>query len=149
MIHYTPNAVIKMLMEQQLNALFETQIASGELDFLVDKCICIEVNNLSLYLLFSLDAQTKKMRLLVLKSTFICEQMARFDGKLSGSSDSFLMLIAGKYDPDTLFFRRQLSIEGDTELCLMFKNWLDTQEPQDLLPHQLYADLQRYVTQLP
>ncbi|MGL4614462.1 MAG: ubiquinone anaerobic biosynthesis accessory factor UbiT, partial [Shewanella sp.] len=36
-----------------------------------------------------------------------------------------LMLVAGaKEDPDTLFFQRKLSIQGDTELGLEVKNLL-------------------------
>lgn len=38
---------------------------------------------------------------------------------------AFLQLAARQEDPDTLFFNRQLSIEGDTELGLAIKNLLD------------------------
>lgn len=48
---------------------------------------------------------------------------------------AFLQLIARQEDPDTLFFNRELSIEGDTELGLVVKNMLDAIEwPQ--LPTQ-------------
>ncbi len=47
-----------------------------------------------------------------------------FRAKLS----AFLQLIARQEDPDTLFFNRQLSIEGDTELGLTVKNLLDAVE---------------------
>jgi len=41
---------------------------------------------------------------------------------------AFLQLVARQEDPDTLFFNRELSIEGDTELGLIVKNMLDALE---------------------
>ena len=38
---------------------------------------------------------------------------------------AFLQLATRQEDPDTLFFNRTLSIEGDTELGLVVKNMLD------------------------
>ena len=38
---------------------------------------------------------------------------------------AFLQLVSRQEDPDTLFFNRTLSIEGDTELGLRVKNMLD------------------------
>lgn len=141
----TPSSLIKRLIEHHLNHTFKSQINDGELEFLIDKCICIEIKNIPLNLFISLDNSSKKVQVLVLKSNYITQNMTRFDGKLSGSSDSFLQLISGQSDPDTLFFRRQLTIEGDTELCLIFKNWLDTQDPHSSLPTTIYSSLQDYV----
>jgi len=44
----------------------------------------------------------------------------------------FLRLLAREEDPDTLFFNRELSVEGDTELGLMVKNMLDAVELPNL-----------------
>ena len=41
---------------------------------------------------------------------------------------AFMQLLARQEDPDTLFFNRELSIEGDTELGLVVKNMLDAVE---------------------
>lgn len=41
---------------------------------------------------------------------------------------AYLQLVSRQEDPDTLFFNRQLSIEGDTELGLVVKNMLDAIE---------------------
>ena len=41
---------------------------------------------------------------------------------------AFMQLVARQEDPDTLFFNRELSIEGDTELGLVVKNMLDAVE---------------------
>lgn len=41
---------------------------------------------------------------------------------------AFLRLLIRQEDPDTLFFNRELTIEGDTELGLIVKNMLDAIE---------------------
>lgn len=41
---------------------------------------------------------------------------------------AFLQLAARQEDPDTLFFNRELCVEGDTELGLVVKNMLDAIE---------------------
>ena len=41
---------------------------------------------------------------------------------------AFLQMVSRQEDPDTLFFNRTLSVEGDTELGLRVKNMLDALE---------------------
>jgi len=53
-----------------------------------------------------------------------------FDGRdtdltLRAAALSYLELISGDADTDTLFFQRRLSIRGDTALGLEVKYWLD------------------------
>ena len=50
------------------------------------------------------------------------------DLTFSANLSAFLQLMARQEDPDTLFFNRELSIEGDTELGLVMKNMLDAVE---------------------
>ena len=47
---------------------------------------------------------------------------------IRGTLKAFLTLAQRQQDPDALFFRRELVIEGDTELGLAVKNLLDAQE---------------------
>jgi len=47
---------------------------------------------------------------------------------------AFLQVAARQEDPDTLFFNRELSIEGDTELGLIVKNMLDSVDLSQLKP---------------
>jgi predicted lipid carrier protein YhbT len=47
------------------------------------------------------------------------------DLHFSANVSAFLQLLTRQEDPDTLFFNRQLTIEGDTELGLIVKNMLD------------------------
>lgn len=55
-----------------------------------------------------------------------------------------------KEDPDTLFFSRRLSMQGDTELGLLLKNTLDALElPSDtwrlLMPDRMFAILRKKI----
>ncbi len=143
--HITPIQAINWLLENHLNTLYKQQIECGELDFLIHKCICIDVVNLPLSVFISLNKPQQKLHVFVIKPTEFSRNITRYDGKLSGCSDTFLALMAGKTDPDTLFFARKLTISGDTELCLMVKNWLDTQQPEAILPSYIYQQLQHYV----
>lgn len=47
------------------------------------------------------------------------------DLHFSANLSAFLQMLSRQEDPDTLFFNRQLTIEGDTELGLIVKNMLD------------------------
>ena len=48
-----------------------------------------------------------------------------YDLTLCADACTFLRLMVREEDPDTLFFSRELAIEGDTELGLIVKNMLD------------------------
>lgn len=48
------------------------------------------------------------------------------DVTISGKLHSFMQLLGGREDPDTLFFQRKLSVEGDTDTGVHVKNLLDT-----------------------
>ena len=55
-----------------------------------------------------------------------------------------------KEDPDTLFFSRRQSMQGDTELGLLLKNTLDALElPSDtwrlLMPDRMFAILRQKI----
>jgi predicted lipid carrier protein YhbT len=60
------------------------------------------------------------------------------DLTVSASALDFVRLAQRQQDPDTLFFDRRLSMEGDTELGLVVKNTLDALEWP-------LADLQRWM----
>lgn len=52
------------------------------------------------------------------------------DVRISGTARNFMRLALRAEDPDTLFFHRDLSMEGDTEAGLYVKNLLDRLEPE-------------------
>ncbi len=62
--------------------------------------------------------------------------------KLAASLGDFMRMAAGDIDADTLFFQRRLSIEGDTELGLVVKNWLDAVERPPRLVALLHVLIQ-------
>ena len=51
-----------------------------------------------------------------------------------GNGREFLLRASRQEDPDTLFFRRRLMIEGDTDLGLGIKNLLDSLDPDGWPP---------------
>lgn len=68
------------------------------------------------------------------------------DLTITASAYDFLQLAQRREDPDTLFFSRRLSMEGDTELGLVVKNALDAMEApvlewQRWAPHRVLARL--------
>jgi len=68
------------------------------------------------------------------------------DLTISAGAFDFLQLAQRREDPDTLFFSRRLSMEGDTELGLVVKNTLDALElpvlePQRWAPHRVFERL--------
>jgi predicted lipid carrier protein YhbT len=58
----------------------------------------------------------------------VCREMGKPDLTIGASAYDFLLLARRQEDPDTLFFSRRLSMEGDTELGLLVKNTLDAME---------------------
>lgn len=84
----------------------------------------------------ALDGRTFSLTVedLALEVTFHCEHgrfsPGPFDGRdadlaLRAGALSYLRLLNGDADTDTLFFQRKLSICGDTALGLEVKYWLD------------------------
>jgi O2-independent ubiquinone biosynthesis accessory factor UbiT len=57
-----------------------------------------------------------------------CGSQGEPDLTIGASAHDFLLLARRQEDPDTLFFSRRLSMEGDTELGLLVKNTLDAIE---------------------
>lgn len=57
-----------------------------------------------------------------------CRRNGASDLTISASAQDFLLLAQRQEDPDTLFFSRRLTMEGDTELGLLVKNALDAFE---------------------
>ena len=57
-----------------------------------------------------------------------CQNKGTADLTISASASDFVLLARRQEDPDTLFFSRRLSMEGDTELGLLVKNTLDAIE---------------------
>jgi predicted lipid carrier protein YhbT len=52
----------------------------------------------------------------------------QIDVRLSANAVDYFQMASGMADADTLFFQRKLKIEGDTELGVAVKYWLDASE---------------------
>lgn len=102
--------------EQVSNRLLEEQILDGDVDFLNDATLRVQVKDMGFDW-----AVRKKGNRLKFASGCICAETT-----FSGNSKEFLLLASRREDPDTLFFQRRLSIEGDTELGLQIKNLVDS-----------------------
>ncbi len=84
---------------------------------LYDKTFQIYVEDLGLCLCFRCD-----------HGRFKAIQQQTTDVSLSACAMDFLRLATALEDADTLFFRRRLKIEGDTELGIAVKYWIDASE---------------------
>jgi predicted lipid carrier protein YhbT len=111
-----PKRFARLPTEHALNTMFAAQLADGDLDFLSDRIVTVQVDDIELR--FSLTLDQNWLRVL--------PEMQDGDLQISGTAYAFLQLVTRSEDTDTLFFRRHLSTTGDTELGLFVKNLLDS-----------------------
>ena len=110
-----PSTVHSRLLVGFLNRLLKEQINDGELDFLDNKKLCVSVTDANVHFYISL----RNNRLITVTPT------SKTDIKIQASVYDFLQLAARQQDPDTLVFQRRLVMQGNTELGLELKNFLD------------------------
>ncbi|CAK4069437.1 MULTISPECIES: SCP2 domain-containing protein [Vibrio] len=121
-VHLLPQSVQKKALLEGLKTVFKEALEDGDFEFLEDKWLKVEVKDMQLSWYISYENER-----LVVADKPVQEDVA-FCGNLND-----LVLIAGrKEDPDTLFFQRRLSIEGDTELGLEVKNLMDSVDLESL-----------------
>lgn len=101
-----------------LNTALSAHIRPQDLQALHGKQICIRMRDAGIEFHFS-----------VTPTAFVARhRMSRPDLTISADARDFLLLGLRQEDPDTLFFNRRLTLEGDTELGLFVKNTLDALE---------------------
>ena len=124
-LNILPKRFARRPVEHALNLMFATQLADGDLDFLANRVVTVQVEDIDLR--FSLTLAGDKLHVL----------RAAHDGdvQISGTMYAYLLLATRAEDTDTLFFRRYLSTSGDTELGLYVKNLLDSVD-LDAMPLQ-------------
>lgn len=108
--------------EQVCNRLFREQLKDGELDFLEGVELRLHIKDID----FDCRVSKAGNRLRFSKGKGVAETT------FSGNSREFLLLAGRREDPDTLFFQRRLSIEGDTEIGLCIKNLIDSIDRDEL-----------------
>lgn len=125
-----PFTLQRLALERSLNHVFAEPLADDAFEALEGRWMRLEVVDLQLGWCLSCDR--RRLR--------IAEQ-APVQVTIRGNWREFLLLASRQEDPDTLFFRRRLVIEGDTELGLAIKNLIDSLDP-DVLPAWLWKTLQ-------
>ncbi|QQX79144.1 SCP2 sterol-binding domain-containing protein [Shewanella sp. KX20019] len=100
------------LLKRILGLMLAEQARDEELDFLLERWVAINIEDLGLTFEVSYNGHWQVRPLQSAEVTF------------KSNSKALLLIVAAKEDPDTLFFQRKLSIEGDTELGLEVKNLL-------------------------
>jgi|SRR5690554_5925058 len=133
MVRITPKIVLKQLITASLNQFLQAEIKQHRFAFLGGQWVRIEVPDLAFHFSVTLTGNNR------LRAS-LAPQLAAVT--MRGNSASLLLMISGKVDPDTLFFRRKLMIKGDTELGLEVKNLLDTIELEGRLPKPLFRATQ-------
>ena len=123
---HVPFAVQKMVIEQAMKRLFAEPLNDGEFDVLEGRWLRIEVSDLGMAWCLTRDRVGLRLA-----------RNAPVDVCIRGNWKEFLLLASRQEDPDTLFFRRRLVIEGDTDLGLAIKNLVDSLD-SDLMPPKLW-----------
>jgi predicted lipid carrier protein YhbT len=120
-----PKRIARVPIEHALNLMFAAELGDGDLDFLCDRVVTVNIDDIDLR--FSLTLVENRLRIL--------RAPREIDLKISGTAYAFLQLATRVEDTDTLFFRRDLRTSGDTELGLYVKNLLDSMD-LDTMPLQ-------------
>ncbi len=126
-------AVIPLVLEE----LLAEALADGELEILAERTLALEVTDAGLHYGFTLR-----------DGRLATTEPVDADVTIRGDSGAFLALAGGAADPDMLFFRRRLSVEGDVALGLSVKNLLESYEPRHRLPGPLCRALERAAAQV-
>ena len=98
-----------------LNKLFEDSIRTGELDFLLDRLVHISIEDAGVDYRLTFNG----------KNLLAGDQKQTPDLTLKGTLYNYMLLASRREDADTMFFSRRLHMQGDTELGLYVKNFLD------------------------
>jgi predicted lipid carrier protein YhbT len=117
-----------------LNRVFADALREGELDYLHGHSVRIHVRDMQLTFCITLH----QGRLAASRARNMP------DLSITGTLHAFLLLAARCEDTDTLFFQRRLRMEGNTELGLEVKNFLDGLDVDSLwLPRQISSMAQK------
>ncbi len=129
-----PDRIHSAAVVTVLNRVFASALQEGELDYLQGRTVRIHVQDMQLTFCITL----RQGRLAASR----VKNMP--DLSITGTLHAFLLLAARCEDTDTLFFQRRLRMEGDTELGLEVKNFLDGLDVDSLwLPRQVSSMAQK------
>jgi len=122
-----PQRAHSMMLCATLNRLLAPELRAAELDFLTQRSLAIHIPELNTRFCITLAGAR------LVPATARCADLT-----LRGGLREFLELALREEDPDSLFFQRRLHLDGDVELGLALKNFLDALEiDQSRLPTML------------
>ncbi|RTZ15985.1 SCP2 domain-containing protein [Vibrio aquaticus] len=121
-VHLLPQSVQKKALLEGLKMVFKEALEDGDFEFLENKWLKVEVKDMQLSWMISY--QDDKL--------VVADKAIKEDVSFSGNLNDLVLIAGRKEDPDTLFFQRRLSIEGDTELGLEVKNLMDSVDLESL-----------------
>ena len=124
-----PSFVHNKVLVTALNRMFTKELKEGELDFLQEKIIHISIEDAGIDYRFTLENN----------KLVAADKGSSPDLVLQGTLYNYLLLASRQEDTDTLFFSRRLHMQGDTELGLYVKNFLDG---MDMDSHKVPAYLE-------
>jgi len=124
-----PKPIQSRFVLHQLNYLAKEFIENGELDFLTNKTAKFEITDADLSWQFGFNQHALIER----------PKDSPPDVVFSANTHALILMASKKVDPDTLFFNRDLSIGGDTELGLEIKNLIDLFDIDQLPPPLKFA----------
>ena len=124
-----PSFVHNKVLVTALNRMFTNELKEGELDFLQEKIVHISIEDAGIEYRFTLNNN----------KLVAADKNCSPDLILQGTVYNYLLLASRQEDTDTLFFSRRLHMQGDTELGLYIKNFLDG---MDMDSHKIPAYLE-------
>ena len=131
-LKFLPSFVHNKVLVMALNKMFVREIKDGELDFLQGKIIHITIEDAGIDYRFTLDGN----------KLIAADKNNPADVILQGTVYNYLLLASRQEDTDALFFSRRLRMQGDTELGLYVKNFLDG---MDMDSHKVPAYLESFL----
>jgi O2-independent ubiquinone biosynthesis accessory factor UbiT len=125
-----PPVLQRRLLERAMARVLATPLQAGALAFLQDRRLGIEVTDLGLRWVVTVERQRLRA----------VEEGA--EASVRGTATDLLLLAGRLEDADTLFFQRRLILTGDTELGLTARNLLE-RLPWEQVPLALRIVLNR------
>ena len=110
-----PQSLHNRFLANIINKILVNDLNQGELDFLQDRSVAIEISDIGLSYQLTLSGD-KLMGANAQDENHLTVRASLYD---------FMSMASRQVDPDTLVFQRRLVMEGDTELGLALKNYLD------------------------
>lgn len=122
LLRVLPQSTQQRLLERALRRVLGSSLLAGDLDFLQQRRIAIEVSDVDLRWVISNEDG-------VLRAL---PRATEAEATVRGSLTDLLCLAGRLEDADTLFFQRRLDMTGDTELGLYARNLLERLPWEDL-----------------